>query len=175
MDSKITYLKKTPVWQKILGFTFFAFGLYELTALNFIGLISITLAYMFLKTEGSEIDLKSKTYRKITSVLGLKFGKWQHLDTPEYISVFNTSESVTVRAITAETTNSRPIILLNLFFENNRKVTVYKTEDGKDAFNVASHIADALMIDLLDATEKGNFRWVDKNYFRTEGKILHLD
>lgn len=97
------------------------------------------------------------------------------MDNPAYISVFNTTENITVRVVTAETTNSRPIIKLNLFFDNNRQVTIYNTEDVRHAFDVASHIADALMIDLLDATEKGNFKWVDKVQYRTNGEILHVD
>ena len=92
----------------------------------------------------------------------------------KYISVFNTTESVTVRVENIETTKSSDIILLNLFFEDKTKITIYRTNDAKDAFNVASHIADALIIDLLDATEKGNFRWVDKQLIRNEGQILHI-
>jgi len=130
---------------------------------------------MVLKSEGAEINLESKTYRKIIAVLGLKFGKWQPLNNPKYISVFNTTENVTLRIVTAETTNSQPIIHLNLFLEHNSKITIYKTADAKEAFDIASHIADALNIDFLDATKKGNFRWVDKDNYRTHGQILHID
>jgi hypothetical protein len=32
-----------------------------------------------------------------------------------------------------------------------------------------------LNINLLDATEKGNFQWVDKDNYRTHGQILHVN
>ncbi len=109
------------------------------------------------------------------SLLGFSIGKWQTLQNPEYISVFNTTENITVRVVTAETTNSFPVIVLNLFYERNKKITVYKTEKLKDAFDVASHIADALGIDLLDATVKNDYKWVDKDALREKGEIVYTD
>ncbi len=175
METTITYIRKVPLWQVILGFTFLIISFYQLCYLNFLGLVGLAFAYVTLNTDGAQIDLKSKTYRKITSILGLKFGIWHPMGSAKYISVFNTAESVTVRVETIETTKSSDIILLNLFFEDKTKITIYRTNNAKDAFNVASHIADALIIDLLDATEKGNFRWVDKQLFRNEGQILHIN
>ncbi|TXD82502.1 hypothetical protein ESY86_13670 [Subsaximicrobium wynnwilliamsii] len=175
MTKIIAYTQKLPIWHIALGILFIAGALIAFADLNIFGIVSLIFAYMLLKTEGSEIDLESKTYRKIISVLGVKIGKWQPLDQPEYISVFNTTEHITVRIVTAETTNSQPVILLNLFLQNNQKITVHRTEDAKEAFDVASHIADALNINLLDATEKGNFQWVDKDNYRTHGQILHVN
>ena len=89
--------------------------------------------------------------------------------------MFNTTENITVRALTAETTNSFPIIVLNIFYERNKKITIYKTKSIKDAFDVASHIADALAIDLLDATVKNDYKWVDKDALREKGEIIYTD
>ncbi|WP_298900815.1 hypothetical protein [uncultured Psychroserpens sp.] len=175
MDSIITYTRKVPIWKIIAGIAAILVGLYGLIKLDLRMLVPILFGLVLLKTEGSDINLKSNTYRKTISFLGIRFGTWRTLENLEYISVFNTTEDITLRALTAETTNSLPIIVLNLFYERNKKITVYKTENVKDAFNVASHIADALIIDLLDATEKGDYKWVNKDILREKGELVYID
>jgi len=176
MDATIKYVRKIPVWKVILGFAALGVGVLGLVLMDFVpGIVSLLFGLIMLKTEGSEINLESQTFRKTTSVVGFSFGKWQTLQNPEYISVFNTTEDITIRALTAETTNSLPIIVLNIFYGQNKKITVYKTKNVKDAFDVAAHISDALLIDLLDATEKGNFKWVDKDLYRDKGEIVYID
>nr|WP_321247555.1 hypothetical protein [uncultured Psychroserpens sp.] len=175
MDAIIKYTRKVPIWKTIIGFGAIAVGLLGLISLVYFALVPLLFGFMLLKTDGSEIDLESKTYRKTDSLLGFTIGKWQTLQNPEYISVFNTTEDITVRVLTAETTNSFPIIVLNIFYERNKKITIYKTENIKDAFDVASHIADALAIDLLDATVKNDYKWVDKDALREKGEIIYTD
>ncbi|MHA7841804.1 MAG: hypothetical protein ACX93I_00700 [Winogradskyella sp.] len=176
MKAIISYTRKVPVYRLILGISLVIFSIYNLTNLSiFNSLVMLVMAFVLLRSDGSEIDLESKTYRKTISVLGIKIGKWQPLPKTDYISVFATNENITVRALSAETSNTFPMVHLNLFYDHNRKITVYETKDQKDAFDVASHIADALLIDLLDATEKGNFKWVDKDKLRDEGVIIHTD
>ena len=175
MDAIIRYSRKVPVWKVILGFAAIGIGILGLISLEVFSLVPLLFGLMMLKTEGSEIDLESKTYRKVNVLLGLKFGSWQKFQDPEYISVFNTTEDVTWRYKTAETSMTLPIIVLNVFYQKNKKITVYKTKDINDAFDVASHIADALLIDLLDATEKGDYKWVDKDALREQGKIVYID
>lgn len=175
MDATIRYVRKVPFWKIILGFAAIGVGVLGVILLVFFALVPLLFGCMMLKTEGSEIDLESKTFRKTTSILGFSFGKWQPLHDAEYVSVFNTTEDITVRALSAETTNSFPIIDLNIFHDQNKKLTVYKTKDVRDAFDVASHIADALLIDLLDATIKNDYKWVDKHILRNKGEIVYID
>lgn len=175
MESKIKYIRKIPSWKVVIGIAGLGVGLFGLISLNIYGLVPLLFGFMMLKSDGSEIDLEANQYRKLNVLMGFCFGKWQALESPEYVSVFNTTEDITVRALTAETSNSFPIIVLNLFHHNNQKLTVYKTKDIKDAFNVASHIADALLIDLLDATEKNDFKWVDKDILRKKGELVYID
>ncbi|WP_460220603.1 hypothetical protein [Psychroserpens sp. MEBiC05023] len=175
MDATIIYIRKVPFWKIVLGFAAILVGILGIVNLVYFALVPLLFGFMMLKTEGSEINLESKTYRKIISFFGVNFGAWQPLQNPEYISVFNTTEDITVRALSAETTNSFPIIVLNIFYERNKKITVYKTKRVKDAFEVASHIADALLIDLLDATKKGDYKWVDKDILRDKGEIVYID
>ncbi|MAB47123.1 MAG: hypothetical protein CMC05_00650 [Flavobacteriaceae bacterium] len=176
MKAIISYTQKVPIYRIIVGIALLFLCIYSLITMSiFNSIIMFVMAFVLLKAEGAEIDLESKTYRSTISFLGIKVGKWKPLPKVEYISVFATNENITVRALSAETTNTFPVIHLNLFYDNNKKITVYETKDQADAFNVASHIADALLIDLLDATEKGDFKWVDKDKLRDEGIIVHTD
>ena len=74
METTITYIRKVPVWQVILGSIFLVLSFYQLFYLDLIGLVTLAFAYVTLNTDGAQINLESKTYRKITSILGLKFG-----------------------------------------------------------------------------------------------------
>jgi hypothetical protein len=176
MDAIMRYTRKLPKWRTIMGIILISAAIYGFIFVGIAsGLISLIVPLLLLKTEGSEIDLQSKTYRKTYSILGFKIGKWQPLPKTEYISVFLTSEDVTIRVVTAETTNSRDVILLNIFHNRNQKFTAYSTTNLKDAFNVACHIADALSIDLLDATVKNDYKWVDKDALREKGEIIYTE
>ncbi|MFT5848502.1 MAG: hypothetical protein ACJARX_002023 [Psychroserpens sp.] len=64
---------------------------------------------------------------------------------------------------------------MNIFHDRNQKVTAYSTTNLKDAFNVACHIADALSIDLLDATVKNDYKWVDKDVLREKDEIIYTE
>lgn len=109
--------------------------------------------------DGSEINLSVKQYRTIKSVFGITIGNWKPLPEFEYVSVFRTKENQTVRVVTAEATSSSEIILLNLFYNRNKHITFYKTDNKEDAFKVAEHFKLALDIDILDATENKK-RWL---------------
>jgi len=175
MNKIITYSRHVPVWRKIIGIILILIGIIELAFLNFLGLVPLTFAFLLLRTEGSEINLESKTYRITNSILGLKIGKWMALPEIEYVSVFATTENITVRALSAETTNSFPIVIINLFYDTNKKIEVYKSNDKQDAFNTALHFADALEIDMLDATITGDFKWMDKDAYREKGEFVYSD
>lgn len=176
MDAIIKYTRKVPTYKIIIGLGLLLAGIYGILYVSILnGIILWIMSFLLLKTSGSEIDLESKKYRKTQSYLGLKIGNWKPLPNLEYISIFPTTENITVRALSAETTNSRAIILLNIFYNKNKKFTAYATTNIKDAFDVASHIADALMIDLLDASTKGDYKWVNKEVLREKGKIEYID
>ena len=173
MDTIISYSRKLALWKKAVGITILIFGIYSLMSSPF-ALVPILLGVMLLIVEGTEIDLASKTYRKINSVFGIKFGSWQPLPDIEYVSVFSTKERVTARALSAETTNSEDIIVLNLFYDRNKKISAYRTNNIKDAYEVAFHISDALMVDVLDATVKNDFRWLDKDLYKDKNEIAYV-
>jgi hypothetical protein len=150
----VTYTKDIPLFKKILGFFFLALSLYSLLSFSLLfGSIFLVIGINLLLTEGSEINLKTNTYRNIKSLFGFRFGKWMPCPEFEYVSVFKTKENQTIRVITAETTLQNDIILLNLFYRGNKHITFYKTQNRADAFKMAEEFKSIFKIDILDATE----------------------
>ena len=52
---------------------------------------------------------------------------------------------------------------IKIWLSDTKKITVSVHLDAKSAFQLASSIANGLEIDILDATEKGNFKWIEKD------------
>ncbi len=104
--------------------------------------------------DGTDINLTNKSIRSFQSLFGIKYGKWKQIPNFEYVSVFKTNESQTIRVVTAETTLKSSVFLVNVFYNRNKHITFYKTIDKTKAFEVADHFKLALEIDVLDATEK---------------------
>ena len=144
--------------------TIFGIGIFALGALialrgGFYGLMVCGISIFFIYRDGSEINLQIKRYRTFIEVLGFRFGKWEDLPEIAYISVFSTTESVAVRALSAEAIIKNDIIVLNLFYNGNHRIKAYATTDKEDAFKVARQIAEILKIDILDATEAES-KWI---------------
>lgn len=51
---------------------------------------------------------------------------------------------------------------IKMWLSDIKKETVSVHLDATSAFKLASSIADGLGVDILDATEKGNFKWIEK-------------
>lgn len=149
----IIYLKEIPFFKKFFGITLGIFGLASFfTGYIILGAIFFMLGVNFILTEGIEIDLESKTYRTVKSIFGKNFGKWNPYPEFEYVSVFKTKESQRINVVTATTSITSEIILLNLFSKGNKHFTIYKTTDKNDAFKVAEQLKLEFNIDILDAT-----------------------
>ncbi len=111
------------------------------------------LAIYFLLTDGTEFDFANNRYRSLKSILGIRFGTWKALPNIDYVSVFRTSETTTLRSRSAQTNVKNEIIKLNLFYNTNRKIEAYVSYDLEDAFKKAHELASLLNVDILDATE----------------------
>ena len=156
----ITYLKDIPILKKIFGISVGITGLFILFTSNILfGLMFFVIGINLVLTEGSQINLDSKTYRTVKSIFGIHFGNWKPCPEFEYVSVFLTKENQTINVISATTTLTNKIILLNLFYNQNKYFTFYKTDNKEEAFKVANHFKLALNIDILDATEKES-KWL---------------
>lgn len=162
MNSIISYTKEVPVFKYALGAIVLLFGLFLLLSGGlFIGLLFSVIGINLFSFEGAEIDLSNKAFRNIKSIFGLKFEKWKPFPEFEYVTVFKTNESQRINVVSATTAIQYGIIHLNLFYNRNKHITVYKTHEIEDAFKVAKHIASAIDIDILDATSSEKV-WLEK-------------
>ena len=66
----------------------------------------------------------------------------------EYVSVFRNFKS--------------EIYEVNVWYKTTKRFNIGCFEVFKDALNYGRTISDKLNLDLLDATEKGDFKWVEK-------------
>lgn len=155
MNSIISYSKEVPAIKLIFGVAVFFGGVFFLLFGSLLfGAMFMVIGINLCLVEGSEIDLSNKFYRSTKSIFGIKFGKWKPIPQFEYVSVFKTSETQQVNVVTASARFSSEVILLNLFYDRNKHITFYKTNNKDDAFKVANHFKLALDIDILDATER---------------------
>jgi hypothetical protein len=159
MKATIRNVKKVPIMKLILGFALICFGIHSAIFNNVFGLVLSGIGVFLVMSQGSEINLDTKKYREFYSVLGIDFGTWKDLPQLEYVSVFKTKENSRVQAMGASANFSNPIIKLNLFYNTNKKIEVYKTEDVEEAFKLAKHLAEIFSIDILDATDKES-KWL---------------
>lgn len=65
--------------------------------------------------------------------------------------------------------------MINIFHNTNQKIEVCNAYSKKEAFDIGAHVAFTLDIDLLDATENKNFKWMDRNLYIETGKIVYID
>lgn len=84
--------------------------------------------------------------------------KWQDLEGLEYISVFKKND----------------LYEINMWYKKNKIVNLFATEKFSDAIENAYQIANKLQIDLLDASVKGNHRWINKNVYAQTSIVEHL-
>lgn len=153
MEAIISYQKPIATFKVLLAVSAVILGIVAIVTGAFMGFIFMAIGLAMITREGSQINLSSKQFRTFYSLFGLKIGKWQEIPDFEYVSVFKTKESQTIRVVTAETKQQYNIIYVNLFYDRNKHITFFKTIDKKEAFEVAQHFKEALEIDILDATE----------------------
>ena len=156
--AKKSYIRRIPLMKLIFGIVLFVFSMFLLLD-DIKGLIISGLAVYFILTEGTEFDFEKNKYRKVKSILGLRFGTWQPLPKIDYVSVFATSETTTLRSRSAETNVKNSIIKINLFHNGNHRIEVCRVTDSSKAFNIAKEFSQHLDVDILDATQKES-KWL---------------
>ena len=103
------------------------------------------------------IDLENKRYRPTIETGPLKLGRWVNIKNPEYISVFKKGYS-----------GFQTLFQVNLWFAKNRHINIFEMFDEEEAMSMGFEVSEILNIDLLDATEHGNFIWVNKDEWRNQ-------
>ena len=92
-------------------------------------------------------DLDRRKFKSELSVGFIKSGKWQDLPPLNYISIFGVY--------------SKNYFEINLWYDKNKYLNIYTVNDKENAFELGFKIANRLNVRLLDATEKGNFKYLD--------------
>jgi hypothetical protein len=115
----------------------------SLSVYAFLGAISLS------KVKTIYIDLENEKLRTEHSVGIFKVNYFSVIPELEYVSVFLNPQN--------------GIFEVNLWYKGNRHYNVFNFEEFKPAFNFGLLFSNKLNIDLLDATEKGNFKWIDKS------------
>ncbi|MEK8179212.1 hypothetical protein WMW71_02555 [Flavobacterium buctense] len=116
-------------------------GIIEVAAFCFAGGVSFSITKSIL------VDLDKEKLVSIYSV-GL-FSKKIITALPEleYVSVFKVDDME---------------YEVNLWYKRNKHYKMYKLTEEEQALKFGAMVAQKLNIDLLDATEKGNNKWVEK-------------
>ncbi|WP_179343222.1 hypothetical protein [Winogradskyella ursingii] len=163
-----------PIWQMPIAALFFSAAtliiLLALYKLEFTekGLIiflhrlepSIALASIgvgFTLTKSIHIDIKSSKFKPTLAVGPLKFGTWKTIKNYEYVSVFHQPLK-----------DGSYIFEVNLWYDNNKHFNLYEKDNYKDAFLIGYDLSEELNIDLLDATVPNDFKWIDKEEWKTK-------
>jgi hypothetical protein len=155
MENIISYTGNIPFVKRFFGISFILLGVIMLVLTgSLFTFIFIAIGLGLNIADGTDINLTNKSIRSFQSLFGIKYGKWKQIPNFEYVSVFKTNESQTIRVVTAETTLNSSVFLVNLFYNRNKHITFYKTTNKTKAFEVADHFKLDLEIDVLDATEK---------------------
>ena len=108
----------------------------------FLGAITLS------KVKTIYIDLEKEKLRTQHSVGVFKVNYFSVIPELEYVSVFLNPQN--------------EIFEVNLWYKGNKHYNVFNFEDYKSAFDFGLLFSNKLNIDLLDATEKGNSKWIDK-------------
>ncbi|KQB41112.1 hypothetical protein RC62_4487 [Flavobacterium aquidurense] len=93
-------------------------------------------------------DLKDKKVRFNFTLFGIPLCKDTVFEDVKYVSVYKNHTDRDFE--------------VNIYLTETKKKPISVYLDSKQAFKLATSIAAGLEVDLLDATEKGNFIWVEK-------------
>ena len=103
------------------------------------------------------VDLENSRFKPSTEIGFLKFGKWKTINNYEYVSIFyDASKSIDER------------FEVNLWYDTNKHFELYTRNNFEDAITVAYDLSEVLNIDLLDATIRDDFKWIDKDALKAE-------
>lgn len=161
MENIITYLKPVSLFKRLFGIVVFLFAFYVMAYQSLLfGFFMMSFAVYLSSSEGSQVNLDNNTHRIIWSIFAIHFGKWKSNPKFEYISVFRGKQRQRVNSLSASTTFSEEVFLVNLFYDRNKHKTFYRTFDKENAFKIANHFKLALGIDILDATERKQ-KWLN--------------
>lgn len=153
-----------PWWQKVMAAIFFTttviflyyFFLYfnlenedllkgSFGALN-LAIFSFATGVGFSVFRENHFIFEEKKYKTLICVGPVKMGQWKQFERLEYISVFKN--------------NSRDIFEVNLWYNKNKHFNISIYSEEESALFIGKQLAKKLNIDLLDATNPHNSKWI---------------
>ncbi|WP_417859606.1 hypothetical protein [Winogradskyella sediminis] len=163
-----------PIWQMPFAALFFTmatfillFALYDiqLSEKGFIlflhrlepCIISVSFGIGFTLTKSIHIDIENSRFRPTYHIGPVKIGSWQTIKNYQYVSVFH-----------QPTVDGNYVFEVNLWYDNNKHFELYEEDNYKEAFLIGFELSEQLNIDLLDATEPNNFKWVNKEEWKAK-------
>lgn len=122
-------------------------GLLNLAVFAFISGLKLSLTKtIFINIEGQKL----KTQYNVGIISFKYYSKIPYL---EYVSVFKPPH--------------KDFFEVNLWYKGNKHFNVANYGEFQSAFDFGMLFSNKLNIDLLDATEKGDFKWIDKSAFKS--------
>lgn len=162
---------RRPFWQLLIAAAFFTFSIYVFciyflnmpssdkvhkhTAPLEVGIFSIAMGVWFCNKRGIHIKPLTKEFRATFEIGPLVFGQWKKIPNPEYISIFQ-----------QPLTNGDYIFEVNLWYNTNKHWQLYANKDHRTVFLMGFDLSEQLNIELLDATNPNDFKWIDKDEWR---------
>jgi hypothetical protein len=161
MENQLIYLEKANIYKHIFGYVLVFIGFALIVQFLFLySILIIGIGIKLIFRTGIEFNLDNKKYRTLISLFGIEFGFWKNLPTIDYISVFKTTENKKYGGFTASTVSHNEIIKLIFFYQTNKKIEIYKTENIDDALKKAKFIAELLNLKIYDATTTNDQKWL---------------
>ena len=163
-----------PIWQIPIAALLFTGALaltvkliYEVQLSNELGhpivvdfefiLYLIILGIGFCSRKRIYIDIENSRFKSTFEVGPIKIGKWKTILDYEYVSVFH--QPLNDGDYTYE---------VNLWYDKNKHFQLYERNNYKEAFLMGYDLSEELDIDLLDATVPNDFKWIDKDEWKTK-------
>ncbi|MEX0275368.1 MAG: hypothetical protein AB3N16_13415 [Flavobacteriaceae bacterium] len=161
---------KRPIWQLIIASVLFTLGLilllmaftdYELIQVEgrthgfdfgalWVSLFCFSNGLVFSVVQNLHFDLTHKKLKKEYSLGPIKWGVWRSLPKIEYISIFKQLKK-----------NGKYVYEVNFWHGGNKHFNVYESLDKRACLEMGKIMAQRLHLDILDATEANNYKWLD--------------
>ncbi len=109
-------------------------------------MLLIIFGISFSLVKDYQFDFKNNQYKIISRIGPVKIGRWQSFKSLDYISVFKKDDYE---------------YIINLWYNTNKHFSFCISNNSEKALKIGSELSKKLKIDLLDATNPHNKKWVE--------------
>jgi hypothetical protein len=126
--------------------------------------ISMVGIFTSFSYNGIQIDSKKRLYRSYSNIYGMKFGRWESLDSYRNLSVLRREDVYRAFSYSMSTMEERSVYY-GIFLVNesqNKKVEIQRHGNMKDATNSAQRLSSKLSLELVQYKPKISSRSATK-------------